>query len=238
MVQTTEIISHQSNLRQQKMHLRIRFKSLLMDMMHLNIFSSNHRLLLRITRPKGLGMRLIYYVYKLILTCAFCASEQYSITIIQLHMLGQSHELYQESIIYSYELLVILKFMCPLCMWYIYVHRIYITWCTFFKILCAANDESDDDELSTGVAVAISIVVTFIITLVVTALITSLYYKYQYELKEKVKVDDDNTKHTNNSIPMDTNPAYGTTRYHQNGYQPSLCYYYFSLILKVLQVGS
>ena len=76
-----------------------------------------------------------------------------------------------------------------------------------------------DDELSTGVAVAISIVVTFIITLVVTALnsiiITSLYYRYRYELNEKVKVDDDNTKHTNDSIPMDTNPAYGTT-YHQN----------------------
>ena len=68
---------------------------------------------------------------------------------------------------------------------------------------------------------------TFIITLVVTTLITyiitSLYYKYWYELKEKVKVDDDknvNTKQKDpydGNIPMDTNPAYATT-YHQNGY--------------------
>ena len=73
---------------------------------------------------------------------------------------------------------------------------------------CTAN-ESEDDELSTGVAVAISTVVTFIITLVVTALIsiiiTSLYYKHQYELKEKDKADY--TRHTNDSIPMDTRPA-------------------------------
>ena len=60
--------------------------------------------------------------------------------------------------------------------------------------------------------------VTFIITLVVTALITyittSLYYKYRYELKEKVIVDDDNTKQKDphgGNITMDTNPAYGTT---------------------------
>ena len=50
-----------------------------------------------------------------------------------------------------------------------------------FNYVYTGNDESDDDdELSTGVAVAISTVVTFIITLVVTALITliiiSLYY--------------------------------------------------------------
>ena len=73
---------------------------------------------------------------------------------------------------------------------------------------CTAN-ESNDDGVSTGVAVAISIVVTFIITLVVTALIsiiiTSLYYKYRYELKEKDKADY--TRHTNDSIPMDTRPA-------------------------------
>ena len=73
---------------------------------------------------------------------------------------------------------------------------------------CTAN-ELDDDELSTGAAVAISIVVTFIITLVVTALITliitSLYYKHRYELKEKDKADY--TRHTNDSIPMDTRPA-------------------------------
>ena len=62
---------------------------------------------------------------------------------------------------------------------------------------------------------------TFIITLVVTALIiyiiTSLYYKYRYELKEKVKVDDDkkvNTKQKDpysGNIAMATNPAYATT---------------------------
>ena len=60
--------------------------------------------------------------------------------------------------------------------------------------------------------------VTFIITLVVTALITyiitNLYYKYRCELKEKVTVDDDNTKQKDPygvNITMDTNPAYGTT---------------------------
>ena len=93
----------------------------------------------------------------------------------------------------------------------IIIHNVYFT---------AVNNESDD-ELSTGAAVAISIVVTFIITLVVTALIciiiTSLYYKYWYELKEKVKVDDDknvNTKQKDpygGNIAMDTNPAYATT---------------------------
>ena len=77
-----------------------------------------------------------------------------------------------------------------------------------------------DDELSTGAAVAISIVVTFIITLVVTALISviiiSLYYKYRYELKEKVmKVDDDKNVNTEQdpyggNIIMNANPAYAT----------------------------
>ena len=87
-------------------------------------------------------------------------------------------------------------------------------------IYLTTADEIDDDELSTGVAVAISVVVTFIITLVVTALIsviiTSLYYKYWYELKEKVKVDDDKNVNTKQdpyggNIAMDTNPAYATT---------------------------
>ena len=49
-------------------------------------------------------------------------------------------------------------------------------------------------------------------------IITSMYYKYRYELKEKVKVDDDNNVNTTKlrdpyhggSIKMDTNPAYGT----------------------------
>ena len=43
---------------------------------------------------------------------------------------------------------------------------------------------------------------------------TSLYYKYRYELKEKVTVDDDNTKQEDphgGNITMNTNPAYGTT---------------------------
>ena len=85
---------------------------------------------------------------------------------------------------------------------------------------CIGIGEESDDELSTGAVVAISIVVTFIITLVVTALITyiitSMYYKYRYELKEKVKVVDDknvNTKQKDpygGNITMDTNPAYGT----------------------------
>ena len=88
----------------------------------------------------------------------------------------------------------------------------------YFCILTTAAES--DDELSTGVVVAISVVVTFIITLVVTALITyiitSLYYKYRYELKEKVKVDDDKNVNTKQdpyggNITMDTNPAYGTT---------------------------
>ena len=84
---------------------------------------------------------------------------------------------------------------------------------------CVSKSDDDDDALSTGVVVAISIVVTFIITLVVTALIsiiiTSLYYKCRYELKEKVKVDDDKNVNTKQdpyggNITMDTNPAYGT----------------------------
>ena len=62
--------------------------------------------------------------------------------------------------------------------------------------------------------------VTFIITLVVTALIsviiTNLYYKYWYDLNEKVKVDDDKNVNTKQdpyggNITMDTNPAYETT---------------------------
>ena len=73
--------------------------------------------------------------------------------------------------------------------------------------------------------------VTFITTLVVTALttyiITSLYYKYQYDIKEKIKVDNDkkvNSKQSDGgnigmninpayttTIKMDTNPAYATT---------------------------
>ena len=90
----------------------------------------------------------------------------------------------------------------------------------FLWTIGTVNNDESDDELSTGAVVTISIVVTFIITLVVTALITyiitSMYYNYRYELKEKVKVDDDknvNTKQKDpygGNITMDTNPAYGT----------------------------
>ena len=99
--------------------------------------------------------------------------------------------------------------------------------CSYYNILyvnatigLGVHDDESDDELSTEAVVTISIVVTFIITLVVTALIsviiTSMYYNYRYELKEKVKVDDDknvNTKQKDSyggNITMDTNPAYGT----------------------------
>ena len=67
----------------------------------------------------------------------------------------------------------------PLCIIYLITHDIhtyvatYMTYkWVFLWIICTYVSESDDDELSTGVAVAISIVVTFIITLVVTALIS------------------------------------------------------------------
>ena len=110
------------------------------------------------------------------------------------------------------------------CTYYSYIHTYavasYATYIVkmYFCILTTAAES--DDELSTGAVVAISIVVTFIITLVVTALITyiitSLYYKYRYELKEKLKVDDDKNVNTKQdpyggNITMDTNPAYGTT---------------------------
>ena len=93
-----------------------------------------------------------------------------------------------------------------------------------------SNESSDDDDdLSTGAAVAISIVVTFIITLVVTAamtyIITSLYYKYQYERskhsdhnrppveREASIPGDDLYIPTGTTIKMDNNPAYATTNY-------------------------
>ena len=60
--------------------------------------------------------------------------------------------------------------------------------------------------------IAISIVVTFIVTLFVTVLITviitSMYYKCRYELKKKVKVDNDNDDLTRHLIVMHKNPAY------------------------------
>ena len=94
------------------------------------------------------------------------------------------------------------------------------------------DDESDDDELSTGVAVAISIVVTFIITLVVTALIsiiiTSLYYKNlinhikkstmvqkgtsdAHDLADNIEMHDLATTRTNSAM-TNTDPADATLR--------------------------
>ena len=105
------------------------------------------------------------------------------------------------------------------CMITLHAHEIVTPILFILLALPEVGDESDD-ELSTGAVVTISIVVTFIITLVVTALITyiitSMYYNYRYELKEKVKVDDDknvNIKQKDpygGNITMDTNPAYGT----------------------------
>ena len=77
--------------------------------------------------------------------------------------------------------------------------------------------------------------VTFIITLVVTTLITyiitSMYYKYRYELKEKVKVDDDkyvNAKQKDpygGNITMDTSPPYGTATAIKMDSNPATYYY-------------
>ena len=59
---------------------------------------------------------------------------------------------------------------------------------------------------------------TFLITALCSVYITSVYYKHQYELKKKVKVDDDNKLNTNlkqkcsydGKIAKDTNPVYAT----------------------------
>ena len=78
---------------------------------------------------------------------------------------------------------------------------------------------SDDDDLSTGAAVAISIVVTFIITLVVTTLIsviiTRMYDKRQ--LEKIVRTNNNKNSGTQDNsqfvlmgrdVKMDTNPSY------------------------------
>ena len=96
------------------------------------------------------------------------------------------------------------------------------------KYILAAVDNTDkqDDEFSTGAAVAISIVVTFIITLLVSTLIsifiTSLYYKNlikksainrkgnSHASTEDIKRHDPNYATASGNIMMDTNPAYGT----------------------------
>ena len=92
-----------------------------------------------------------------------------------------------------------------------------------------SNESSDDDDLSTGAAVAITLVVTSIITLAVTAvmtyMITSLYYKYQYERskhsdqnrppveREASIPGDDPYIPTGTTIKMEINPGYATTNY-------------------------
>jgi len=76
----------------------------------------------------------------------------------------------------------------------------------------------DDDDLSTGAAVAISIVITFIITLVVTVpvtiIITIMCYKHWCEKRERSNNKNDGTQENNQfvlmgqDIKMDTNPSY------------------------------
>jgi len=72
--------------------------------------------------------------------------------------------------------------------------------------------------------IAITISVTFVITVVITALIsiitTSLYYKYRYELREKIRVNDNEI--IRSLIIMDKNPAYvnvSTERAEVNNYE-------------------
>jgi len=62
-----------------------------------------------------------------------------------------------------------------------------------------------------GAKIAITFAVTFVITLVtalISIIITRLYYKHQYELKKKIKVDDDDL--VQDLVIMDRNPAYVT----------------------------
>ena len=44
-----------------------------------------------------------------------------------------------------------------------------------------------------------------------TYIMTSLCYKHWHQLKEKVIVDNDKGNPSNDSIAMETNPAYATT---------------------------
>ena len=98
-----------------------------------------------------------------------------------------------------------------------------------------AREPSDDDDLSTGAAIAITAVVTFIITLVVTVPVTTfisiICYKHCSEQRQNKKdVMQENSQFvlmgrdakmdTNPSyaimdkdtIKMDTNPAYAVTK--------------------------
>ena len=73
-----------------------------------------------------------------------------------------------------------------------------------------------------------TLIITLIITALITFIITSLYYKYWYELKKKIKGNDDDMNviatqkdsyggsitnpayETAATIKMDNNPAYAT----------------------------
>ena len=78
------------------------------------------------------------------------------------------------------------------------------------------DDDDGDDESGVSVAaLAGGIVATFIITLVVTLLvsviITRMYYKYWSELKRKSNIATSDLRSTQqDTIKMDTNPAYDT----------------------------
>jgi len=78
---------------------------------------------------------------------------------------------------------------------------------------------SDDDDLSTGAAVAISVVVTFIITLVVSVVVTYIITRMYYKRQPKKIVNRNNDKNISNQentqfvlmerdVKMDTNPSY------------------------------
>jgi len=114
---------------------------------------------------------------------------------------------------------------------------------------------SDDDDLSTGAAVAISIVITFIITLVVTVVVTYIITRMYYKRQPKKIVSKNNDKNISNqensqfvlmdwdvkmntnpsyaimdrdTIKMDTNPAYAVTKW--------LCMCYNSTCVIILYI--
>jgi len=90
-----------------------------------------------------------------------------------------------------------------------------------------SDESNEDNDLSTGSAVAISVVATFIITLVITAvmtyIITRMHYKYWYErnkhsdhsrppVEREADITEDGP-YNGTTIKMETNPAYATTNY-------------------------
>ena len=77
------------------------------------------------------------------------------------------------------------------------------------------DDDGNDESGVNGAALAGGIVATFIITFVVTSLvsviITRMYYKYWSELKRKSNIaTTDSGSSQQDTIKMDTNPAYDT----------------------------